>query len=837
VTAMAMQSAGDADRIRQLIRAMASAREALCAELGSEVEAVVDPDSGATILLRSGQESLVQSEAHHVELSIILENVRDSVVVLDRDRRVTFWNHGATALFGYTRAEMIGETLAALHPETPEEVVAEELGAVWRGEERRWVRPCRRKDGQGLWIDVRSAAVRDRDGIVTGMLLVATDVTDQKRLEAELRFATAQAESANRAKSEFLANMSHEIRTPMNAIIGMTDIVLDSELSADHRHSLELVRQSSEALLDIINDILDFSKIEAGKLALQSVAFDLHEELAQPLDALAVRAHQKGLEVVSHVEPAVPTAMVGDPCRLRQVLINLVGNAIKFCDAGEVAVSVAVVPDDQPGPLLHFRIRDSGIGIPLDKQAVIFRAFEQADGSSTRRYGGTGLGLTISASLVALMGGRIWVESEEGGGSTFHFTARFAPPAAGGAALLPSVDLAGLRALVVDDNRTCREALVASLTALGADCQAVESAAAARAVLTGDDGRPVHLLFVDATLPGEDGWSLVRWCAERPDLAWGGRLVLGTSLDGDGVRRAAAVGAGYLAKPIATPALLAALRQLVEGVTVAAPAPSAPVATRGLRVLVAEDQEVNQELICRLLSRAGHTVALANNGREAVDRWRRERFDLVLMDMQMPIMDGLEAAAAIRDGERGSGEHIPIVALTAHAMHTDEVRCLAAGMDAYLSKPLHNRELLALLHRVAAGGPLAPALPLRAEPELAAGDAPIDVSRCLEIVGGQASLLASLATTFLRGLDGRVAALREALAQADAGQVLFVAHSLKGSLTNFAARQAVVLARRLEEAAATGDLTDAAPTLAALVDELARVRAAVERLADLPHAA
>jgi two-component system sensor histidine kinase/response regulator len=823
-------------RVRQLIRALALARDALRHELGSDVEAVLDPLSGAPILLHSGQDSLLQSVTHHQQLSTILANVRDSVVVLDRGGVVTFWNAGAETLFGYAASEMLGRPLAEIHSGMLADLLADELRDIWDGRERRTTYECRRKDGEPVWVDVRSAPLRDLDGVVTGILRVANDVTAQKRLEAELRRATQEADDANRAKSEFLANMSHEIRTPMNAIIGMTDIALDNELSPDLRRSLEIVRASADGLLDIINDVLDFSKIEAGKLALEPIVFDLHEAIDRSLKGLALRAQQKDLELVGHVAADVPTRLVGDPGRLAQVLINLVGNAIKFCERGEVEVAVTVAQRDGDGVLLHVGVRDTGIGIAPEKHAAIFRAFEQADGSSTRRYGGTGLGLTISASLVALMGGRIWVESEPGCGSTFHFTARFgcAPATANDA----PTELAGRRALVVEDCRSARQALTACLESWGMCCTAVDSAAAARAAVeaAGDDA-PFDAVMIDASLPDEDGWALLRGFASQPRLAASTLLLLGAHTEGDGLQHAALLGAEFVGKPFSRPALAAALRAGLGGAPCGAAVP-APVAapTRALRVLVAEDQDINQEIICHLLAKHGHTVVVAANGQEAIEHWQRDRFDLVLMDVQMPLMDGLQATAAIRAAEQIRGGHVPIVALTAHAMSDDAARCRSAGMDAHVSKPLHVRDLLALLERVAAGETAT--LPARdAWPRACPPSGPIDLPRCLEIIGGQTEMLGRLAATFLKNVAARLDALHDALARGDVDQLFNTAHSLKGSLTNFAADQAVAAARRLELSALKGDLADAALALPELDAEVERVSTALMTLSNIPHAA
>ncbi len=840
MTAMAMQSVGDADRIRQLIRAMASAREALCAELGSEVEAVVDPDSGATILLRSGQESLVQSEAHHVELSIILENVRDSVVVLDRDRRVTFWNHGATALFGYTRAEMIGETLAALHPETPEEVVAEELGAVWRGEERRWVRPCRRKDGQGLWIDVRSAAVRDRDGIVTGILLVATDVTDQKRLEAELRFATAQAESANRAKSEFLANMSHEIRTPMNGVLGLTELLLDTPLNAQQRPFLETVRSSGETLLSIINDILDFSKIEAGKLEIETLDFDLYQAVEDVVQLMAPRAHAKKLELACRIDDRLPAATRGDPYRLRQVLTNLLANAVKFTESGEVVVTVGMNDDGR----LHISVRDTGIGIADDAKKRLFSPFAQADGSTTRRFGGTGLGLAISRHLVDLMHGEIGVDSVPGQGSTFWFTLPLEQ-----AQSLPAVpypgELAGRRVLVVDDNATNAEILDYHAQAVGMrSATAVDGLAGLQALRqAAREGNPFELAIIDMKMPRMDGLALAAAVRNDPALA-GLRIVLVTSLHStDELARAREAGiSAYLSKPVRRHELYRALAQAVGGlVSETAPATPAGSALRlHCRVLMAEDNGVNQFVARNMLKSLGCEFDIVPNGQEALAAVQRGDYDIVLMDCQMPVMDGYEATRQIRQWEQASLQprRLPIVALTANALVGDADVCIEAGMDGHLAKPYTRHQLGALMARWlpaqmvegSADALRTQPAPLVAVTEAAAApvaSAALDAKALAgirELDDGEGTILAEVIGIFFDETPRHLDALRNAVGAKDASELARVAHAFKSASGNVGASGVVKLCRELERIGRSGELADAPPLLHEIEQQVEAVR-------------
>jgi two-component system sensor histidine kinase/response regulator len=634
---------------------------------------------------------------------------------------------------------------------------------------------------------------------------VAIRTTELVMSNAHLTTAKDAAEEASRAKSEFLANMSHEIRTPINGILGMTELALDTILTKEQQDYLLMVRTSGEALLAVVNDILDFSKVEAGMLDLDQIEFNLYNCVGEIMKTLALRAHQKGIELAYDAAPDIPRRVVGDPGRLRQILVNLVGNAIKFTAKGEVLVAVKNSPATSSDIQLQFSVSDTGIGIPVEKHGLLFKAFSQADSSTTRKYGGTGLGLAISARLVEMMGGKLWVESEAGKGSTFHFTAQFKAAVAGEEQSEPLLldQLRGMPVLIVDDNFTNSRILhdmtrswgmLPAIAHRGPDALAMAEAARQKGDLFG-------LVLLDVYMPGMDGFEVAEKFRDNPLLRDTAILLLTSAgQPGEAARCLELRISAYLLKPVMKADLLTAILTVLGGKVNQAGALAPHLVTRHSlrespkkrRVLVAEDNAINQALIVRLLIKLGHASVVAQNGKEAVAMASSEKFDLVFMDVQMPEMDGLDATRAIRQKEGIDGTHLPIYAMTAHAMKGDRERCLESGMDGYLTKPISFSDV----EHTLAG--------LDREATMKNENIPIppadtwNKAETIERLGGDEELLRELVQIFVTESPKLVQKLREAVIASDAESMMRAAHSIKGELSCLGAAAAAETAQKLE---------------------------------------
>jgi PAS domain S-box-containing protein len=653
-------------------------------------------------------------ESEVVKLSHAMEQTGSTVIITDTKGRIEYVNPKFTETTGYTREEAVGKTPRLLKSGVQDKKVFDELwqtvscGREWRGE------LCNRnKSGELYWVLASISPVRSPDGETVHYVAVMEEITDRKQAEEELRQAKEAADAASLAKSAFLASMSHEIRTPINGIVGMIELVMGTKLEDEQKEYLNMARTSADALMALLGDILDFSKIEAGKLELERIKFRLGSCVGDLVKSVALHGHQKGLEVAWKIDPGVPDYLVGDPGRLRQVLINLLGNAIKFTELGEVLVRVGREADgDDQEVILHFAVSDTGIGISDEQQRDIFSAFSQVDSSMSRSKGGTGLGLAISRQLVELMGGRIWVESTLGQGSTFNFTARYGVQTA-----IPDRSkkaepdaLIGLPVLIIDDSASSREMLTEQISQWGMNPTAVSGAHEALAEVEQVLGekRQLSLILVDASMPDMDGFILAQRFRHYQELADTKIIMLTvTGRPGDAARCRELNLNGYLTKPINPSELLEAISTVMG---VATGQVEKPLVTRhtlregrpGLRVLLAEDHPVNQVLTASLLEREGYEVAVAANGKEAIAALAESKFDLVLMDVQMPEMDGIEATTRIREMEQRTDTHLPIIAITAHALKGDREQFLAAGMDAYVAKPIHPDVLFETINEVLA---------------------------------------------------------------------------------------------------------------------------------------
>jgi PAS domain S-box-containing protein len=795
-------------------------------------------------------------EDERSRLAAIVDSSYDAIIGKSLSGTILSWNTGAEQIYGFSAEEAVGESIALILPDGMIDEEPEIRKVVRTGRQlTQFETHRRRKDGAELSIALTVSPIRDSQGRIVGSSSIERDITRRIQRERELEAAKSAAEqaqeaaeAANRTKTEFLANISHELRTPMNAIIGMLELSLSEDLEPELQDYLDTARDSAHTLLSLLDDLLDFSRMEAGHFELESEPFDLHAVVDGMIRTLSLRASEKGLELAACVSADVPPRLQGDGNRLRQVLMNLAGNAIKFTEQGEVVVGVAVESRTGDEVALKFSVKDTGIGIPPEVQDRIFFPFTQVDASTTRKQSGSGLGLAICRELVDKMRGRIWLSSTPERGTTFYFTARFRVLAAPSSVRPRIPDVRNLQVLVVDDNATNLAIVKSALGNWGMRPTVVDQGSWGLEVLRNAARRrkPFALVIVDALMPDMDGFTLVE-TMQNESLNNTAIVLMLSSTDRQTFRQQCRDLniAAFLEKPVTQSNLLDAVVQALSGSL-----PETPVvrparhAIRSLRVLLAEDTPANQKVVRAMLEKRGHQTIIADNGREAIEYVRQDEFDVILMDVQMPIMDGLQATAVIREMSDPAKADVPIIAMTAHARREDRHRCQQAGMDAYISKPLDVNRLISLVESTSRQKTNSNAALWNSDPsmDIFVPDAPensapepmrpdpsvLDKQSALVRLGGNEQLFASMARFFLDDSPGLLAQIQSGLQARNAELVTRAAHSLKGLAANFDARATSEAAQRIESLSRSGNLAKASRALPQLIEHVQRLQAELQ---------
>ncbi|MEX0819741.1 MAG: response regulator, partial [Pirellulaceae bacterium] len=787
--------------------------------------------------------AVVQSrrfEHQQAKLAAIVDSSYDAIISRGVDGTITSWNAGAERIYGYSEDEAVGHTSRIVLPNDMDAEEPEILRAIETGQRLAQFQATRkRKDGTLIPVSLTVSPIADSSGQIIGSSSIERDISAGQRRERELHTAKEVALRANRARAEFLANVSHELRTPMNAIIGMTQVALQEELSPELRDYLETAHEAAHSLLTLLNDILDFSKLESGKFTISKESFSLSDVVDETVKTISTQAFAKGLELVCEMPPNLPRRVLGDPIRLRQILMNLLSNAIKFTEQGEVVLRVQTVWTWPSEIRLRFSVRDTGIGVADEYQQRILEPFTQADSSPTRQRGGTGLGLAICSELLRLLGGRLSLHSTPGEGSDFSFHISFdlpAEPSRDSPDGLPLERLRELPVLVVDDNATNRRIISETLKNWSMQPAVASDAQEAVGIFERSiaEGKLFPLVIVDALMPGMDGYELSKKLTAleartRPPI-----ILMVSSADRREFRdRESHSGISvYLQKPITQSALMDAVMRALD---VQPPQTNATFgdlhadgAVASLSVLLAEDTPANQKVVTAVLKKRGHSVSVADNGREAVEHFKKEPFDVVLMDVQMPILDGYQATAAIREFERERGTTTPIIAMTAHAMRGDRERCLEAGMDAYIAKPLDVKQLLGLIESIAEERETASDTSHAPPAAVPTDDLIVDYADAMKRLGNDAELFREFVGFYDEDSRTLLAQIEDAVKSGDAAKLQHAAHNLKGLAANLGARRVVEAAFLLEKTGKSGAFENSAPELRNLGHEMTRLDKSLE---------